>query len=590
MPKIRAMLGWRWYFLLVWLSCQATGGIVWQPVMDYPLSFPKDHGEKRATINPFENFTHLGTDFGLMGPGEDRVESKGGPVKVKAGAEWTGFWHSLAGLALDDRHMDLTDVTSLLGPPSTRSPVRAVTLNIRGTGDVRLELADLERKPVWERKIPLNPGLQPRLRYELQPAELGRVKFINLIVEPGAEVEITSLGFEVERPDVPLEEWMFRVSLGKLRRCHDAGSGLTRDRSHVPAGVFDSVASTGMHALASAAAAAEGLLDREKVSEEIRHTTAVVLSLPRASGFLPHFTFRREDGSPWIHPGTEYSTVDTAIALVSLRLAAAILNLVDVSDALDAGINGLDFDGVTDKEGWVSHGLAEDGKTPLVGKWRDWGGETALVLALEAMIENRMPQARMEATGNVFRGVAFIMEIQSLFFPDFDRKDPDLVVGSVWPKQRQELLQRQISYMKEQWPDSPATKAGIFGLSAGEAGMPGTGYTANGPDVPGIRWLHPHAMVMGLALSGGNSFGPGVERLERAGLLFPQGLPENVEISLILHNPMQGSLNAAFEAISSYHGWRRGKPGANVIDQACMTDALMRKGAERFFKPTNAGK
>lgn len=589
MERLLGMLRWRWLFLLIWLSSRTFAGTAWQPVMDYGLSFPKQHGDSPPVINPFENFTHLGTDFGMMGPGENRIESKGGSVKVKGEGEWTGFWHSLAGLAVDQRLMDLTDVTGLLGPTATRCPATAVTLNIRGSGEVRLELADLERRPVWERKISLNPGLQPRLRYELQPAELGRVKFLNLIVEPGATVEISSIGFEVERPDISPEEWMFRVSLGKLRRCHDGESGLTRDRAHSPAGVFDSVASTGMHALASAAAAAEGLLDREKISDEIRHTTAVLLSLPRADGFLPHFTMRREDGSAWIHPGTEYSTVDTAIALVSLRLAAAILNLADVSDALEAGIQGLDFDEVTDSEGWISHGVAEDGKTPLVGKWRDWGGETALVLAVEAMIDNRVPKGQMESTGTVFRGVEFIMEIQSLFYPDFDRKDPDLLVGSVWPKQRQELLKRQISYMQEQWPDSPATNSGLFGLSAGEAGMPGTGYTANGVDVPGIRWLHPHAMVMGLALSGGNTFSDGIRRLEQSGLLFPQGLPENFEVTLALHNPMQGSLNAAFETLSSYHGWRRAKNSPDVIDQASMTDPLLRRGAERFFKPAAGG-
>lgn len=182
------------------------------------------------------------------------------------------------------------------------------------------------------------------------------------------------------------------------------------------------------------------------------------------------------------------------------------------------------------------------------------------------------------------------MEIQSLFYPDFDLMEPDLVVGSVWPKQRQELLQRQISYMPEQWPNAAATNAGLFGLSAGEAGMPGTGYTANGVDLPGIRWFHPHAMVMGLALSGGNTFADGVQRLERAGLLFPQGLPENFEVTLLLHNPMQGSLNAAFETLASYHGWRRGNGTADVIDQAARTDALMRKGIERFFKPAATGR
>ena len=158
LPKIKAMLRWRWWFLLIWLSGQAVAGIVWQPVMDYPLSFPKERPDGLAVINPFENFTHLGTDFGMMGPGESRIESKGGPVKVKKDGGWTGFWHSLAGLAVEaGREMDLTDVTGLLGPAETRCPVRAVTLNIRGTGEVRVELADVARRPVWESRSCRSP-------------------------------------------------------------------------------------------------------------------------------------------------------------------------------------------------------------------------------------------------------------------------------------------------------------------------------------------------------------------------------------------------------------------------------------------------
>jgi hypothetical protein len=203
---------------------------------------------------------------------------------------------------------------------------------------------------------------------------------------------------------------------------------------------------------------------------------------------------------------------------------------------------------------------------------------------MENMVPNRHPQGRMDPGPRVYRGVEFIVEIQSLLYPDFDRTDPDLLAGTVWPNARRELLSRQASYVAEQWPGSPAAKAGIFGLSAGEAGMPGAGYTANGVDMPGVRWLHPHAMILGLAQSGGKAFADGIHRLEQAGLLFPQGLPENVEIGLVLHNPMQGSLNASFEAIASYHGWRRAKGGADVIDQASLADPLMRKGAARFYR------
>jgi hypothetical protein len=553
--------------------------------MDYTLSFPREKPDSPLVINPFENFTHLGTDFGFMGPGEARLEVRGGAVRVKPDGGWTGLWHSLAGLAIDgDREMNPKDLVGLNGSQELLAPIRAVTLDVRGTGEIRVELADVTRRAVWQRRLILNPGQQTRQRFEVQPAELGNLKFINWIAEPGCDAEISSIGFEVERPEMAPEPWMFRVSLAKLRRCHDSSSGLTRDRAHVPPGVFDSVASSGMHALASAAAAAEGILDREMVAAEIRKTTAVILGLPTASGFLPHFTVRREDGSAWIHPGTEYSTVDTALALQGLRLAASILNLADVSDAVEKAIARLDFDALTDDEGWISHGVAEDAKTPLIGKWRDWGGETAMVLALEAMVPKRMPQGRMEPGGKVFRGVGFIAEIQSLYYPDFDRPEPDLIGGTIWPKARGELLARQAAYVGEQWPGSPADTAGIFGLSAGEAGMPGAGYMANGVDLAGIRWLYPHAMVMGLSQSGGNRFSDGIQRLERAGLLFPQGLPENVEVGLVLHNPMQGSLNAAFEAISSYHGWRRAKGAQDVIDQACRNDVLMRKGAARFYR------
>lgn len=579
------MLKWLRLAPLLCLCGRALAVPVWQPVMVYPLNFPKDKPDAPAVINPFENFTHLGTDFGLMGPGDDRFESKGGPVKIKPDGGWTGIWHSLAGLAVDsNRDLDPTDITGLMGAPETRAPIRAVILEAGGTGDLRLELADINRRPVWERKITLVPGQQPKLRFELQPAELGRIKFLNLVAEPGCSLELSSIGFEIERPQMSPEEWMFRISLGKLRRCHDPASGLTRDRAHAPPGVFDSVASTGMHALASAAAAAEGLLDRETVAAEIRKTTSVIASLPRADGFLPHFTVRREDGSAWIHPGTEFSTVDTAIALHGLRLAATVLGLADVSADIGKIIGALDFDALTDPEGWISHGVAEDGKTPLIGQWRDWGGESALVLALENMIPGRTSRGRMDPGPRVYRGIAFIIEIQSLFYPDFDRPDPDLLAGTVWPNARRDLLSRQAAYIGEQWPGSPAALAGIFGLSAGEAGMPGQGYTANGTDLPGIRWIHPHAMVMGLSQSGGPLFPDGIQRIEQAGFLFPQGLPENIEIGMVLHNPMQGSLNASFEALASYHGWRRGKNPPDLIDQAALNDPLLRQGAARFYR------
>jgi hypothetical protein len=567
---------------LVFASAQAAPQVSWQPVTDYSISFPGDRTDAAPPINPFENFTHFGTDFGWMGPGQARIDAHSGSIRTKPEGEWTGVWHSLAGLALEgERMFDPTDVTGLGGAPEGRAKVIAITVDARGDGQLRVELSDSGKMVRWAKPMTLVPGERTRHRFEVPAADLGMVKYINWVAEPGCAAEVSSIGFEVERQEMSPEEWLFRISLGKLRRCHDPASGLTRDRAHTPAGVFDSISSSGLHALATATAASEGILDKEKAAAEIRRTAQTLLGMPRAAGFLPHFSRRGPDGRAVVHPGTEYSTIDTAIAIHSLRLAAGILDLEDVSAAMAQAIADLNFDLVTDSEGWIGHGFNQDATTPLASQWRDWGGETALVLALESMVPGREPRGRMQPDGRVFRGAAFIAEIQSLFYPDFDRTAPDLVTGVVWPAARRDLFERQARYTVENWPDSAAARLGLFGLSGGEAGMPGAGYTANGADVPGTRWLHPHAMIMELALTGRSDLPAGIASLDKAGILFSQGLPENVEVGVTLYNPMQGSLNAGFETLAAYHGWKRGDN--DVIDEASRHDPMLRAGIRRFW-------
>lgn len=554
----------------------------WQPVTDYSISFPGDRPDAAPAINPFENFTHFGTDFGWMGPGQARIDAHSGTIRTKPEGEWTGAWHSLAGLAMEgERMFDPGDVTGLGGPEAGRAKVTAVTVDVRGSGELRVELADSAKVVRWAKPILLVPGERTRHRFEVRPSELGPLKYVNWVAEPGSSVEVSSIGFDVQRPKMTPEEWLFRISLGKLRRCHDPASGLTRDRAHTPAGVFDSISSSGLHALATAAAAQEGILDRETAAAEIRRTSQAMMAMHKASGFLPHFSQRGPDGRAQVHPGTEYSTIDTSIAFHCLRLSATILDLEDVSNSVAQAVAELDFDAVTDPEGWISHGFSQDGTTLLAGKWRDWGGESALVLALEGMVPGREPRGRMDNSGRVFRGAAFIAEIESLFYPDFDSTVPDVISGVVWPSARRDLYERQARYVVENWPDTAAARLGLFGLSGGERGMPGAGYTASGPDIPKLRWLHPHAMIMELGLTGRADLATGIRNLDRAGILFPQGLPENIEVGGALHNPMQGSLNAGFEAVSAYHGWRRGEN--DVIDEASRRDPMLRAGIHRFW-------
>jgi hypothetical protein len=567
--------------------CVAETKRLWQPIIDYTISFPGDRADAAPMINPFENFTHMASDFGWMGPGGGRIDSKGGVINVKAKGEWTGAWHSLAGLGVqNNRTFDPTDLTGLGGVQEKRCGVRELAVNASGRGVLHLELANVNREVVWKTSLTLDSEVTQTYVFPLDAKALGEIKIMNWIAEPGCALRLSSIGFMADRPEMSLEEWAFRISLGKLRRCHDIESGLTRDRGHTPSGEFESIASTGMHALASALACTEGIIDKQRATLEITNTLTALQSLPTAAGFLPHFAHRGNDDRITIVPGTEFSTVDTAIALHSLLLATQMLELPELNQQVVAMIARLNFDAVTDAEGWISHGFLDDGKTLLTSNWRDWGGETALVLAVETMMPNRQPRGKMMPSGAPYRGVGFIAEIQSLFYPDFDRKEPDLVSSIIWPDIRKKLLEGQIAYPKNHWPDSAAAKSGIFGLSAGESGMPGAGYTANGTEVMGVRWIHPHYMLMGLALSHPAGYRKGLSDLDATQFLYPLGLPENIEADLRLHNPMQGSLNAAFETLAAYHGWKKRNSQENVMDRAALADPLLRKAAARFYPAT----
>lgn len=158
------------------------------------------------------------------------------------------------------------------------------------------------------------------------------------------------------------------------------------------------------------------------------------------------------------------------------------------------------------------------------------------------MVPDREPRGRMEPGGRMFRGVGFIAEIQSLFYPDFDRDTPDRFDGSLCPTTRSE---------RRRGPRHPLAAPARDGHGPGP---------------------QPSRRLVGRHPPAGQS-----------GLLFPEGLPENVEIGLQRHNPMQGSLNAGFESLAACHGWRRGGGSVNVIDEACRRDPMLRAGIRRFW-------
>ncbi len=550
-----------------------------QPVIDFSITRPLPDEEAKAS--PRLPAGHLTDDVTWTGDPR-RAFGKGG-LHFKPGAHPSGAILSIAGPARESqRTRDFRNLRGFQGPAAAPAVAKELVVAVRGHGTLELSLLDGAGQPLWKSALVVSPDMTTPAVLPLDGGNLERVKSVAFSAAADAELDLVSisLGLGDDEPD-PAKR-LFLASLAKLHRCHDPATGLTGDRAQVPSGVFIAVPCSGMHALAIAAASSDGVFDPAAARKEVGETVGSVLSIPTARGFLPHFALRSKDGAIIGTPGSEYSTIDTALTLQSLLLATRILGLEDDTRRIGDAIRKIDWSEMIDGQGFVRHGYAPDRRTVLKGAYRGWGGEAGLSLVLEAMARGEGAQGTMNASGKTFQGRGFIAEIQSLLHPDFDRPEKDLVSGVSWLDARRSLMTEQSSYFTRHCPDSAATRDGLWGLSAGESGAPGGKYGAFGSDDPGHRWIHPHYQVMATCMLDRSGIGKMVAAYERAGLLFPFGLPEGFEADYAHQNPMDGSLNASFEALAAYHGWQ-GRGAKNAIDRASMADPMIRAAMRRFY-------
>ncbi|MBN1629038.1 MAG: hypothetical protein JW990_04690 [Thermoleophilia bacterium] len=553
--------------------------MVVQPVHEYAMSF-QDYS------NPFHFCTHLGTDYGPLGPAAGQVSWKQGHVCVDLGpVDQAGMWHSLDGLAQEkDRWLDFTKCY-----PNVRDDFQPVcvgmTVGVKGEGSLKLELRSPDGRILWwATKDLLTHDRWEELTFSWSPDDLRRVKFLNWVAEPGAHLCVDYVRLCIEMPEhMPFAQQVFLQSYAKLARCWEPGAGLVRDRAHWPAGTCDSVPVSGLFCLATSAAAKMGLVKPAVAERILGKIFATVSKIPRAKGLLPCFV-HRAGGQYKIREGTEYGTLDTSIYYHSMFLAAQMLWDGKTLAGLTKAVREIRFDDLRDADGYVLHGLEDDGRTPVDASWRDWGGETALVLLLERMVMGEEARLKMDRSGRVRDGVGYIAEIQSLFYPDFSFNEPDAITGVNWLDARRELLAEQKAYVRSKWKGSAAADCGFYGLSAGE-GLPGTGYVTNGTKSPGkLGLIHPHYMLMSGALEYDPSAVYGVLEAMRARRLFPPwGMVENFNKGLDEYLPMLGSLNGAYECIAAYHLWARESGRPDQIYRAAESCPLLFEAARAFY-------
>ena len=563
-----------------------------QPVQEYftivtPAGPGRQNREHR--VNPFLSYTHIASDFGFVGKAESHIGWAPGMVCCTLPPDpegWAGMWHSLSRLArMPDEVMDFNRPYPTFIEAPFQPKVKGLTLQAMGRGELKLEIKGQAPEPLWSEKLVFATDRFDPLSRELPTERLTAAKFLNWIAEPGSDLCLDSLGFEVELPPLDYDEYVFLASYAKAARCYGTSTGLVRDRAHTEDGAFDSIPATGLFMLATAAASSRGMVTERFAREVLRQGHHSVRSLAGPYGLLPHFA-RRSEGRLTIHPGTEYSTVDTAIYYHGALLAAVILNDAETRASVVDEMRKIEFGPLRNSEGYVSHGLRDDRQTIFPYIWKDWGGETALVLLLQHFSSRGEARPMMSDSGRVHLGTGFIAEIQSLFYPDFDQDRPDAVTRQNWRAVRMELLQEQKAYFRNNQPaDGFARRLGLFGLSSGE-GAYGIGYSVNGTELQRQMIVHPHYVMMSGALEQDpRNVYRFFRKLENENLFPPWGLPENILADGSEHLPMLGGLNATFEAVGAYHllAKSRGAGTPNVIYQACLASPELREAIRVFY-------
>jgi len=232
--------------------------IVWQPVQRY---FIRRQGgelpvEGRRRLNSFNAYTHLGTDFGFHGPAEHEIEWVSDEVKVHLGQQpdaWAGMWHSLAGQArhpqqvLDFARPFPAGIADLCQPRITQ-----IMLEAGGRGRIKMEIKDAAGTILWEKITAFTDEKVLMSSYPLPVEQLRGAKVLVWTAEPGSEVIVRGIHLGVEVQSMPRDLYTFSACYAKLLRCHNLGSGFTRDRAHLDEGAFESIAATGLMLLATA--------------------------------------------------------------------------------------------------------------------------------------------------------------------------------------------------------------------------------------------------------------------------------------------------------------------------------------------------
>lgn len=547
----------------------------------------------------FSYFNRLGGDRGeVAAAGRGEVNWHDGSVeaKVLANGEFAGVFTSLQQNLVEGRSLNLHAM--LPGQIASDWQMRATALVFEiddGQGEFQIELKTAGNAIRHMQSTPLAPGRQT-LRFPLPSTGLEDIQTLVWLVRgnAGDHVQVSRVAIEAESAPWGRLRHFLAVYAPLLANL-DEETGRTRDRAEFPAGAFDNTSASGLQALAGVSAWRLGVVSEQDARWIVEKTTSGLLAVPHWHGVLPHFT--RGTSNPQIAPGSEYSSLDTIIAWLSLRLARIALGMS--ADPIDQALRRIDWygpSGLILPNGTISHGYSPDG-TRLEYGWDTFGGESFLAMLGFAMSQpsSAMPSLPFHSPPTA-NGAGFNDELAWLFAPAPERD----AWGNDWSEFGRMAAEAQIND-----PIYAAAAAPLFGSSAAEHAEPWAVpedaiYQAFGlggrfaPRNDGVQFVgHPIAAPHYAAMIAARAPQPAeimLDFLWQRGLLTPLNAVESVYgthgEALTLHwNSLKGSWNLGLAAL----GLARRLTGDADYPAyvAARSDASMQQALERLSQPAS---
>jgi hypothetical protein len=546
----------------------------------------------------------LGGDRGPIGSPENVSWGKGVVTATITGGTDTsiGIWTSLNHPIRDCTPLNFSAIFPPQIKPEYQGRVTSIQIQVldgQGTFQVELQHGENTSCPPqvvkWtSENVALSGGPQV-VSFNLPP-DLGEIGNLNWQVKgnAGDSIVVDRVELEVTWPQLDTPERAFLWSYAMLLANWDPESGLTRDHAYYAANQFDNVSASGMQAAAAVMAWHLGFIDEASATEIVTKTTQALLALPRCHGLWPHFV---ENGQ--IITGTEWSSIDTVIAIVALLEAREALGLETAE--VEQVLTGIDWPALILGNGSISYGYVtdcsqriEDEAGGVEGGWKDFGTESWLVNLGYAAATGDV--AEFDHTPPTYNGSGFIDELAWLLVPPpcRDRWETD------WCGYRQQAADRQLDYYQNHpcYGGPPR----LFGLSAAEVpdlsavpitqtyqafGAGGEIPPNDGTDLLGHAVIVPHyaAMIASLRPTQTISFWSWIETKE---LFTPFNNVESFMFTdeptceQVVWNALKGSWNLSLQTL----GWGRLLAGGNTpLYQGMWANDMSRQGYMIMWDP-----